>query len=79
MASADGTDEAHQHHCPTLAQAALQRLVFLTSQTQNICRANARMGAEANAGAGAFAMEAETTAVQMLSSLEDFLHESPGR
>jgi two-component system sensor histidine kinase/response regulator len=55
----------------------LQRLVFLTSQSRNICRANAN-GADANANAGAFAMEAEATAVQMLSSLEDFLHESQG-
>ncbi|RBP47947.1 histidine kinase/DNA gyrase B/HSP90-like ATPase [Roseimicrobium gellanilyticum] len=53
----------------------LQRLVFLTSQTRNICRSGTN-GGEANAGA--FAMEAEATAVQMLSSLEDFLHESPG-
>jgi two-component system sensor histidine kinase/response regulator len=55
----------------------LQRLVFLTSQSRNICRANAN-GADANANAGAFAMEAEATAGQMLSSLEDFLHESQG-
>lgn len=52
----------------------LQRLVFLTSQTRNICRSGGN-GTDANAGA--FAMEAEATAVQMLSSLEDFLHESP--
>lgn len=53
----------------------LQRLVFLTSQTRNIHRSGGN-GAEANAGA--FATEAEATAVQMLSSLEDFLHESQG-
>ena len=51
----------------------LQRLVFLTSQTRNISRTGGN-GAEGNAGA--FAAEAEATAVQMLSSLEDFLHES---
>jgi signal transduction histidine kinase len=51
----------------------LQRLVFLTSQTRNISRGDGT-GAEVNAGA--FAAEAEATAGQMLSSLEDFLHES---
>lgn len=53
----------------------LQRLVFLTHETKEFCRTASRAEVPSMATLSA---EAEMTATHMLSSLEDFLHESAG-